>query len=133
MDAIRKDDVIVVPELTRFSRSTKDLFSLVETIQKAGGNIKSLKESWLDTTTTYGKIMFTIFAGISQFERDLISDRTREGLEAARVRGRKGGRPPKVKNLRRRIYPMLSNEVTPITQYLNYLDSSFSRKHNYII
>ena len=55
--------------------------------------IKSLKEPWLDTTTPQGKLLFTIFAGISQFDRDIIRQRTLEGLSSARARGRKGGRP----------------------------------------
>jgi DNA invertase Pin-like site-specific DNA recombinase len=93
LDQIRTGDTIIISELTRLSRSTKDLFELVEVIHGKGADIKSLKESWLDTTTPQGKLMFTIFAGISQFERDLISQRTKEGLEAARARGRNGGRP----------------------------------------
>ncbi|HZK70808.1 MAG TPA: recombinase family protein [Clostridia bacterium] len=94
---IRKGDTIIVTELTRLSRSTKDLFKLVEQLESKGADIKSLKESWLDTTTPQGKLMFTIFAGISEFERDLISQRTLEGLASARARGRKGGRPSKDK------------------------------------
>jgi DNA invertase Pin-like site-specific DNA recombinase len=97
LDNLRKGDTIIISELTRLSRSTKDLFKLVEQIEKKGANIRSLKESWLDTTTPQGKLMFTIFAGISQFERDLICQRTKEGLASARARGRKGGRPAKNK------------------------------------
>jgi len=93
LDQIRTGDVIIISDLTRLSRSVKDLFSLVEQIEEKGANIKSIKESWLDTTNAQGKLMFTIFAGISQFERDLISQRTIEGLNAARARGKKGGRP----------------------------------------
>lgn len=93
LDQIRTGDVIIIADLTRLSRSVKDLFSLVEQIEEKGANIKSIKESWVDTTTAQGKLMFTIFAGISQFERDLISQRTIEGLNAARARGKKGGRP----------------------------------------
>lgn len=92
---LRSGDVVVVSDLTRLSRSTKDLFSIVDRIQMAGADIKSLKESWIDTTTPQGKLLFTIFAGISQFERDLISQRTREGIAAAAARGRHGGRPSK--------------------------------------
>jgi DNA invertase Pin-like site-specific DNA recombinase len=88
-------DTVIIAELTRLSRSTKDLFSIVELIHDKGADIKSLKESWLDTTTPQGKLMFTIFAGLSQFERDLISQRTKEGLVAAKARGRNGGRPSK--------------------------------------
>ncbi|SNS40779.1 Resolvase, N terminal domain [Anaerovirgula multivorans] len=84
LDQIRPGDTIIISELTRLSRSTKDLFQIVEPIEKKGANIKSLKEVWVDTTTPQGKLMFTIFAGISQFERDLISQRTREGLASAR-------------------------------------------------
>lgn len=93
IDQLRDGDIVVISELTRLSRSTKDLFSIVELIQSKGADIRSLKESWLDTTTPHGKLMFTIFAGLSQFEADLTAQRTREGLEAARLRGRIGGRP----------------------------------------
>jgi len=93
MDQLREGDTVIVSELTRLSRSTKDLFSLVEQMQARGANIRSLKETWLDTTTPHGKLMFTIFAGLSQFEADLTAQRTREGLAAARARGRFGGRP----------------------------------------
>ena len=93
IDQLREGDVVVISELTRLSRSTKDLFSIVELIQSKGADIRSLKETWLDTTTPHGKLMFTIFAGLSQFEADLTAQRTREGLEAARLRGRFGGRP----------------------------------------
>lgn len=80
LDTLRKGDVVIITELTRLSRSTKDLFEIVETIHNKGAEIKSLKESWLDTTTPQGKFMFTIFAGLSQFERDLIAQRTKERL-----------------------------------------------------
>ena len=93
IDQLRDGDIVVISELTRLSRSTKDLFVIVEQIQSKGANIRSLKETWLDTTTPHGKLMFTIFAGLSQFEADLTAQRTREGLAAARARGRLGGRP----------------------------------------
>ena len=70
------------------SRSVKDLFDLVEQVEKAGANIKSLKEPWLDTTTPQGRLLFTIFSGVSQFERELIRERTMEGL-CERKDGRK--------------------------------------------
>ena len=95
IEELEPGDTVIVAELTRISRSTKDLFEITEKIQSKGADIKSLKESWLDTTTPQGKLMFTIFAGLSQFERDLISERTKEGLAAAKARGRSGGRPSK--------------------------------------
>ncbi len=99
LDNLRSGDTIIISELTRLSRSTRDLFQLVDMIEKKGANIKSLKETWVDTTTPQGKFMFTIIAGLSQFERDLIAQRTKEGLESARARGRCGGRPKKNKSI----------------------------------
>lgn len=93
LDFIREGDVVVVCELTRISRSTKDLFSLVEKIEEKGAKIKSLKESWLDTTTAHGKLLFTMMAGLAQFERDLISERTKSALRAKKAAGVKLGRP----------------------------------------
>jgi len=93
LEYARTGDEIVVTDLTRISRSTKDLISLVEDLGNRGIDLKSLKESWLDTGTAQGKLMFTIIAGLSQFERDLVSERTKEGLKSARSRGQTGGRP----------------------------------------
>ena len=97
LEQLRPEDIIIITELTRLSRSIKDLFSLIDTIHQKGAHLKSVKEPWLDTTTPHGKLLFAIFAGVSQFERDLISERTKEGLSSARARGRNGGRPKKAK------------------------------------
>jgi DNA invertase Pin-like site-specific DNA recombinase len=70
------------------------LIEIAELISQKGAHLKSLKESWLDTTTAHGKMLFTVFAGIAQFERDLTSERTKEGFMAARKRGKIPGRPP---------------------------------------
>ena len=99
MDMLREGDTVIICELTRLSRSVKDLFDLVEQLEKAGANIKSLKEPWLDTTTPQGRLLFTIFSDVSQFERELIRERTMEGLASARARGRMGGRPGKDKKI----------------------------------
>ena len=93
MDSLRSGDTVIITELTRLGRSVKELLSIIERIHEAGASIKSLRETWLDTTTPQGNLLFTIFAGLSQFERDLIRQRTKDGLEAARARGRNGGRP----------------------------------------
>jgi DNA invertase Pin-like site-specific DNA recombinase len=93
MDSLRAGDVVIITELTRLGRSVKELLSIIERIHKVGASIKSLRETWLDTTTPQGSLLLTIFAGLSQFERDLTRQRTRQGLEAARARGRQGGRP----------------------------------------
>ena len=113
IDELQEGDTVIITELTRLSRSTKDLFEIVEKIDNKKANIKSLKESWLDTTTATGRLMFTIFAGLTQFERDLISERTKEGLRSARARGRHGGRPRKpTKEIERAIKLYESKDYT---------------------
>lgn len=92
LDRITEGDTVVVESLSRLGRSTKDLIELTEIFQSKGVNLVSLKES-IDTNSPTGKLLFTLMSAIAQFERDVIADRTREGLKAARARGRTGGRP----------------------------------------
>ena len=89
---LRSDDVVVVWKLDRLGRSLKDLVSLVNEIEAKGVGLQSLNDH-IDTTTPQGKLTFHIFAALAEFERDIISERTKAGLAAARARGRKGGRP----------------------------------------
>ena len=89
---LRSGDTLVVESFSRLSRSTKDLLDMVERLSKLGVHLISLKED-LDTNTATGKMMLTVMSALSQFERDLIAERTKEGLKAARARGRHGGRP----------------------------------------
>jgi DNA invertase Pin-like site-specific DNA recombinase len=107
LDQIRDGDVIVVWKLDRLARSTRDLLETIETIRGAGGKFQSLSEPWADTTSHAGKMIMTIFAGIAEFERDLIRERTGAGREAARKRGVRFGRPRKLtseqENLARRL------------------------------
>ena len=119
LDALREGDVVVVAELSRLSRSVRDLFALVGRIDEIGAQIKSLKEPWLDTTTPHGRLLFTFFSGISEFERDLIRQRTKEGIAAARARGRNGGHPkldPKKVDLALKMYDSRACSVTEITK-----------------
>ena len=118
LDALREGDVVVVAELSRLSRSVRDLFDIVGRIDAVGTQIKSLKEPWLDTTTPHGRLLFTFFSGISEFERDLIRQRTLEGMAAARARGRLGGRPtldPKQVDLAIKMYDSKACTVAEIT------------------
>jgi DNA invertase Pin-like site-specific DNA recombinase len=96
LDQIRVGDTIVVWKLDRLARSTRDLLETMEAIRVAGGRFQSLSEPWADTTTHAGKMIMTIFAGIAEFERDLIRERTGAGREAARKRGVQFGRPRKL-------------------------------------
>lgn len=92
LEEIQPGDTLVIDSFSRLSRSTKDLLETVEHLTEEGVNIVSLKEQ-LDTTTATGKMMLTMLSALSQFERDLIAERTKDGLKAARARGRQGGRP----------------------------------------
>ena len=91
LDYCREGDALVVWKLDRLGRSLRELIDLVNELQDRGVEFVSLRES-LDTTTPGGKLVFHVFASVAEFERDLIRERTMAGLEAARVRGRKGGR-----------------------------------------
>lgn len=92
LDRMTEGDTVVVESLSRLGRSTKDLIELTELFERKGVHLVSLKES-IDTSTSTGKLLFTLMSAIAQFERDVIADRTHEGLRSARARGRIGGRP----------------------------------------
>ena len=126
LDIIQKGDTIVIPDLTRLSRSTKDLFELVEIIEKKGASIKSLKETWLNTTTPDGRMFFTIMAALSQFEKDLISQRTREGLAAAKKRGHIGGRQQKLTDNEIRLLIQFHNEGNSMNECIKKFNISKS-------
>lgn len=93
LDHLREGDVVVVAKYDRLSRSLQDLLTLVEAIRGKGAGFRSLAED-IDTTSPAGRLVFHVFASIAQFERERISERTKDGLIAARKRGRTGGRPP---------------------------------------
>ena len=130
LDTLREGDVVVVAELSRLSRSVRDLFDIVGRIDTVGAQIKSLKEPWLDTTTPHGRLLFTFFSGISEFERDLIRQRTLEGMAAARARGRLGGRPtldPKQVDLALKMYDSKACTVAEITKATGVSKSALYR------
>ena len=96
LDQLRKGDVLVVWRLDRLSRSLRDVLVIMERIQEAKAGFKSLTES-IDTTTAAGRMMMQMVGAFAEFERAMLRDRTRSGLDAARKRGRIGGRRPKLK------------------------------------
>lgn len=93
MQVVRAGDTVVVESLSRLARSTKGLLELIDFFDNSEVKLISLKEQ-IDTKSPTGKLLTTVLSAISQFERDIIVQRTAEGLAAARTRGRKGGRPP---------------------------------------
>ena len=93
LDHLRAGDTLVVWRLDRLGRTVRHLIDLVADLDTRQVGFRSLTEN-IDTTTTGGRLVFHIFAGLAQMERELISERTRAGLNAARARGRQGGRRP---------------------------------------
>jgi DNA invertase Pin-like site-specific DNA recombinase len=96
LEQLRKGDTVVVWKLDRLARSTRDLLATVETIRAAGATFRSLSEPWADTTSHGGKFILTVFAGMAEFERELIRERTRAGRDMAKRRGVRFGRPKKL-------------------------------------
>lgn len=88
---IRKGDILVVYKLDRLGRSLKHLLEIVDFLNQKKAGLLSITDS-IDTTTSQGRLFFNISASFAEFEKDLIRERTKAGLEAARARGRKGGR-----------------------------------------
>jgi len=95
MDTLRGGDIVVVQRLDRLGRSLKDLIELLDGFKQKSIQFISLNEK-IDTTSAVGELAFHIIASVAQFERQLISERTKAGLAAARARGRKGGRKQKL-------------------------------------
>ena len=95
LDNLEAGDTLVVWRLDRLARSLRDLLELVARFEKEGVNFRSLTENF-DTTTASGRLVFHFFAALTQFERELIRERTMIGLSAAKARGRTGGRKHKM-------------------------------------
>ena len=95
LEHLRKGDVLVVWKLDRLSRSLKDVLTIMERIQEANAGFRSLTEA-IDTTTPAGRMMMQMVGSFAEFERAMLRERTRAGLESARGEGRVGGRRPKL-------------------------------------
>ena len=91
LERLDKGDTLVVWRLDRLGRSIRDLLQIVDRLDKGGINFISLKERF-DTSTAAGRLVFHFFAALTQFEKELIRERTMAGLSSARARGRLGGR-----------------------------------------
>jgi len=115
---LRPGDTLVVWKLDRAGRSLKHLIEMLNTLQGRNVEFVSLTEQ-IDTTTSGGKLIFHLMGALAEFERDLIRERTKAGLTAARARGRIGGRPKKLKTnakiaLAQRMYDDKSNSIQEI-------------------
>lgn len=126
LEIARNGDIIVIWRLDRLGRSLKELIETVNDLAARGIELRSLKEN-IDTSTPTGKLMFHIIASLAEFERDIIQERTLAGLEAARARGRKGGRPKATSMIRpgdlsraRALYAAKKNTVAEIMQLTGF-------------
>lgn len=92
LDALSTGDTLIVWRLDRLGRSMKHLISLIEDLKIKGIGFRSICDGIIDTTTASGELIFNVFSSLAQFEKRIIQERTKAGLDAARARGRKGGR-----------------------------------------
>jgi DNA invertase Pin-like site-specific DNA recombinase len=125
LEYVREGDTLVVWRLDRLGRSLKHLIETISQLDTRKIGFKSLTEN-IDTTTSGGKLIFHIFGALAEFERNLIRERTNAGLQAARARGRLGGRPkakalntPKKITLAQSLYNDKNNTIDEICKTLN--------------
>ena len=95
MDYVRDGDIVLVESISRFGRSLQDLLNLINQLNDKGVQFKSLKEGNIDTTTPTGKLVFSIFASLAEFERETIKQRQAEGIAIAKAKGVYKGRTKK--------------------------------------
>ena len=116
LEQLRAGDVLVVTKYDRLARSLRDLIDLVEAIRQKDAGFRSLAEE-IDTTTSTGRLIFHVFGSIAEFERERIVERTKEGLAAARKRGRIGGRPQSLSvEAKEQIRRMRDEEHRPVSE-----------------
>lgn len=127
LDYLRTGDSLVVWRLDRLGRSLKHLIEVITVLEERKIGFSSLQES-IDTTTSGGKLIFHIFGALAEFERNLIQERTKAGLAAARARGRKGGRPKALDDkkiqLARNLYDSRKHPVKEICETLGISKST---------
>ena len=136
LEYVREGDTLVVWRLDRLGRSLKHLIETITRLNERKIGFKSITEN-IDTNTSGGKLVFHIFGALAEFERDIIKDRTKAGLNAARARGRLGGRPkahtlntPKKVALAQSLYENKNNTIEEICKTLNVSRATLYRYIN---
>ncbi len=112
LDQVREGDVLVVWKLDRLSRSLKDMLHILERLTEVGAGFRSLTEN-VDSTVPAGKMLLSMLGAFAEFERSMVRERTRMGLQSARERGRVGGRKPKIKPNQRAVILRMVNSGKP--------------------
>ncbi|MEU1710456.1 recombinase family protein [Streptomyces sp. NPDC005706] len=132
LDYLRQGDTLVVPSLHRLGRSIQDLIAIVSGLRKRGIGFTSLHEA-LDTTTPGGRLVFHVFAALAEFIRELIVQGTNEGLDAARARGARLGRPPALTDEQvRHARDLLARPENTVTSIAKLLGVSRNTIYNYL-
>jgi DNA invertase Pin-like site-specific DNA recombinase len=133
LDQLRPGDTFVVWRLDRLGRSIRHLIDQLQVLADRGIGFRSLQET-IDTTSPGGRLVFHVFAALAEFERDLIRERTNAGLQAARARGRHGGRPPQLTadqvKAARRMYEQQDMTVAQIGEVLGVSRTTIYRTLN---
>lgn len=131
-EVVRPGDTLVIWRLDRLGRSLKQLIALVEKLDKREVGLKSLQEN-IDTTTSGGRLVFHLFGALAEFERNLIRERTQAGVNAARARGRQGGRPKLLEDNKRELAIRLHREKQhTIAEICTMMGISKSTLYNYL-
>ena len=132
LNFMRKGDTLVVWKLDRLGRSLRHLIEVINKLMDEGMYFMSLQEK-IDTTSTSGKLIFHIFAALAEFEREIISERTKAGLKAARARGRMGGRPKKLNEEQAQmVKKMWIDHTITIEEICRTFDISRSTLYHYL-
>ena len=130
IDLLDEGDTMLVTRLDRLARSTRDLLNTIAEIGQKGASLRSLGDAWADTTTSHGRLMLTMLAGLAEFERDLIRSRTGEGRKRAQARGVKLGPKFKLTSHQRRealARKERGETLTAIARSYNVSHSTISR------
>jgi DNA invertase Pin-like site-specific DNA recombinase len=136
LENLQEGDFVYVTDLTRITRSTKDLFELIDLIRRKKASLTSLKDTWLDLSENnpYSQFLITVMAGVNQLERDLIRMRQREGIELAKKEGKFKGRLKKYHknhagmNYAVKLYKEGNMTVNQICEITNVSRASLYRK-----
>ena len=132
METVRKGDTVVVTKLDRLGRSTLDLVQIVEALGERGADFKVLGGE-IDTSSAQGRLVFHIFSALAEFEREMISERTREGLQAARRSGTALGRPRAItKEDLSHIQTLMRDEDVTTRSICERFDISRRTLYNYV-
>jgi len=132
LEVLRAGDTLVIWRLDRLGRSLRDLIQLAEKLDRQEVGLRSLQEN-IDTGSSGGRLVFHLFGALAEFERNLIRERTRAGLSAARARGRMGGRPksldPQKRELALRLHQERQHSITEICRMMGISKSTL---YNYL-